>query len=65
MNKLKVSALTIGLILAFISGWLLLKIIKVALLAVLIALAVLVVSAGVVYLIGRQILGPGRSGPAS
>jgi hypothetical protein len=60
VNKLKATAMAIGLVLALISGWLLLKIIKVAFLAILIALGVLVVSAGVVYLIGRQMMGPGR-----
>ena len=52
--------MAIGLVLALVSGWLLLKIVKVAFLAVLIALGVLVVSAGVVYLIGRQMIGYGR-----
>ena len=60
MNKLKVTAMTIGLVLALVSGLLLLKIVKVAFLAILIALGILVVSAGVVYLIGRQMIGHGR-----
>jgi hypothetical protein len=60
VNKLKLTAMVSGLVLALISGWVFLKVLKVALLAVLIALAVLFVSAGVVYLIGRQMFGAGR-----
>jgi uncharacterized membrane protein (Fun14 family) len=57
VNKLKLIALVTGLILAFISGWILLKIIKVAAIAIGLALAVLIVSAGIVYLAGRRMIG--------
>lgn len=56
MSKLRAIALITGLVLALISGWVLLKVIKVAAIAIGLALAVLVVSAGVVYLVGRRTL---------
>ena len=57
MTKVKVTAMLVGLVLALIAGWVVLKVVKVAFLAVLIALAVLLAGAGLVYLAGRQMFG--------
>ena len=57
MTKVKVTAMLVGLVLALIAGWVVLKVVKVAFLAVLIALAVLLAGAGLVYLVGRQMFG--------
>ena len=57
MTKVKVTAMLVGLVLALIAGWVVLKVVKVAFLAVLIALAVLLAGGGLVYLAGRQMFG--------